>query len=245
MDNKFENPEYFYYQTISDIVITEVLGERENEKQSEEASSAASAAESQSEYVVEEPYDYIFEPDHYPSKNSNPKASTYMRSRLIEEKDGILVYEHNKKPNIDAEIEKELDNFYALNHHLNALIRSINLPKWPRIGFGFDLALDKHDLLDEHFYYVKNIHPDSPAEFGLQLGDVLLEVDEMNPLERFVNLKELNEYLSKRENCHLMAIHHSKLVKLKSENEEVKQYCSNCKDIVIVSLNEQLNESTR
>lgn len=234
MDNKYDNPEYFFYQTMSDIVITELLGEKEDKK----------SQETQSDYLVEEPFDYIFEPDHYPKpNNSKPTNIEYARSRLIEERDGVLIYEH-KKPTLDAQIESSLFNFYNLNHHLNALIRNIRLPKWPGIGFGFDLALDKHDQLEENFFYVKNIHPDSPAEFSLQHGDVLIEVDEMNPLERFSNLKDLNEYLSERDYCHLMAIHHSKLVKLRSENEEIKKYCTNCKDIVIVSLNEQLNDES-
>lgn len=217
MNSKFENPEYFYYN--SNIVITEL------EQLSETVSDTSSIT---ADYLVEEPYDYIFEPDHYPTKTASSKVS-----RLVEEKDGVLIYEHHK----NETAKMDLNHFYDINHHLNALFRSISLPKWPGIGFGFEITkTTNNDLV-----YVSNIEPNSPAEHCLQLGDVLIEVDEMNPVEKFLDLSDLSKYLEGKDNVYLMVIHHSKYEKLKSENVEVRNYCSNCKDIVIVSWNDTNN----
>ena len=99
-----------------------------------------------------------------------------------------------------------------------------------------------------YYDFISNIVPDSPAEFCLQLGDVLIEIDDMNPCESFLDMDDLTQYLSSRELIYLMAIHYTKYMELKSlsnnqddndENEhEINDWCTNCKDVVIVSWNE-------
>jgi hypothetical protein len=176
-----------------------------------------------SEYVVEEPYDYIFEPDHYPLRHTDKEHQKQTCS--IEEKDGILIYEHSTR-------SSSSNNNNNHHHHLNALLRNISLSKSPHTGFGFDLSRE-NDLM-----YVSNIVPDSPAEFCLQLGDVLIEIDEMNPCESFLDMSQLMDYLNTKELIYLMAIHHTKYMQLKSSDKEINDWCTNCKDVVIVSWNE-------
>jgi len=217
---------------MSNIVITEMLSSsNQAEQQQEEATSMA-------EYVVEEPYDYIFEPNHYPkpSMDQPHEQVNHQHRRLIEEKDGILIYEQCSSTD-----RFENSSSVYQHHHLNALIRNISLSKRPGTGFGFDLSRN-----DADFVYVSQIMPDSPAEFCLQIGDVIIEIDEMNPMEKFEDIASLNDYLNRLDNVLLMAVHHSNYMRLKSENEEINSYCcSNCKDIVIVALRENQDNPLR
>jgi len=114
---------YGYFNSsnqMSNIVITEMLSSsNQAEQQQEEATSMA-------EYVVEEPYDYIFEPNHYPkpSMDQPHEQVNHQHRRLIEEKDGILIYEQCSSTD-----RFENSSSVYQHHHLNALIRNISEQK--------------------------------------------------------------------------------------------------------------------
>lgn len=215
------------------------------------------------EYLVEEPLELIFEPrdDIFdaipPTNNISPRFDmnqehTYKNgvkfsnriAHMVSENNGILEYQYKSindiKSNIDDDeeyFENYFNDFDYKNHHLNAVIRSISLSKCPGIAkFGFDLA--RYTNENEDLYYIKEIAPDTPAELCLRLGDILMEIDEKNPCEAFIDISELNDYLSKAENIHMMVIHESKYMRLKAQDENlIKNYCSNCEDMVIVTWN--------
>ena len=80
---------------------------------------------------------------------------------------------HAKK----SEIFKNILSIYFLSFH-EAIIRGISLAKCPEVGFGF--GLENHKVSnDQSMYFVSEIAVDSPAEFCLQPGDILLEIDEV------------------------------------------------------------------
>ena len=108
------------------------------------------------------------------------------------------------------------------------------MSKWAKVGFGFNLS--KQSIDDEIILYVSHIVSNSPAEFSLQLGDILLEFDDINTAEKEID--DIVKYIEAKENSlHLMVIHESKYFQLKSmENGDVlKNFRKNCEDIVIVS----------
>jgi hypothetical protein len=242
---------------------------------------------SMSDYVVEEPFDYIFEPGHYPPSRSQSQTSHESRkssvdehhissskseetldasthknnldkkpeegesigkadesnknynnrlSRFVREIDGILEYEY-RSYNYNNGAHKESDYFNEYDekhHHLNAVIRSISLSRWPDTGFGFSVASQR--VGKENLVYINEIKQNSPAEFCLQLGDIIIEIDELSPSEDFISLSDIERYLQEKENIHLIVIHESKYAQLKQENEDfLKNYSINCEDIVIVS----------
>jgi hypothetical protein len=113
----------------------------------------------------------------------------------------------------------------------NHLIKGITLSKWPGVGFGFKLA----KCSDKDYFMVKEIEADSPAESCLKVGDLVIEIDEFEPYDKFGNLDEFNGYLSERDNIHLTALNESDYNKFKSLNMSLSNYSSNCEDIVIVS----------
>ena len=157
------------------------------------------------EYLVEEPLDNIFEPNHNISytlpgsatNDSGPRFSVEQDSqyqngvqflnrvaRMVSENDGVLEYQYKSsndiKSNIDDDeefFENYFNDFDYKNHHLNAVIRSISLSKCPGVNkFGFNLARYTND--GEDLYYVTEIMPETPAELCLRLGDILMEIDE-------------------------------------------------------------------
>ena len=149
-------------ETMSNIVITEMLSTSNHAEQQPEDATAMS------EYVVEEPYDYIFEPNHYPksSMDQSHEQAHHQHRRFIEEKDGLLIYEHySSTAGFDYSLHGHPNQQQHHHHHFNALIRNISLSKRPGTGFGFDLSRK-----DQDFVYVSQIMPDSPAEFCLQMG---------------------------------------------------------------------------
>lgn len=229
----------------SNITITEVNNNHEDLNGKEENNVAS---------LVEEPFDYIFEPDHYPPNDSAKFAlnqeeryhngiKLFSRAaKMVGEKDGILEYEYKSMCDIKDSNENEEDNYFNdfdyKNHHLNAVIRGISLSKYPGTHFGFELTRYTTEM--EDYFYVSKIDADSPAEFCLQLGDILIELDDMNPTIQFKTIDELNEFLNRKDNVHLMVIHETKYFRLKAENEDLlKNYCINCEDMVIVSWNRQ------
>lgn len=222
------------------------------------------------DYRVEEPYDYIFEPNHNPAhttpafytnlngaKASLDQKENYLNgskflnrvARMVSEKDGVLEYEYNAKVDVRSSMdedeeyfEKYFNDFDYMNHHLNAIIRSISLSKYPTLGFGF--SLDKKTGQNGDLFCVKEIMPNSPAEMCLRLGDILIEIDERNPSDRFKSVAEAHEYLSANDNIHLMVIHESKYIRLTSPNEDlIRNCCINCEDMVIVSWNDQFEKN--
>lgn len=242
-ENKFE---YIFSVSNRNIIITEMADLNEKNATKSEHKEPFDG------YYVEEPFDqfdYIFEPDHYPKSNKLPKPETTQEAacanenkltfaRIIRENEGQLEYEYQRFKFIDKYLDSGsktskdvIDLFFNLSHdnHLDAIVRNINITKWPNVGFGFNLAKHCHD--DERFIYVSSIKSNSPAEFSLQLGDILVEIDEMNPCESFKSLNDLEKYLNEKQSLHLLAIHESKYFKLKSENEDFIQICE---DIVIV-----------
>ena len=113
----------------------------------------------------------------------------------------------------------------------------ISLSKWPDVGYGFNLS--KQAIDNETIFYVSDIVSNSPAEFSLQLGDILLEVDDLNAYDQ--QMEDLMKYINEKSNdLHLMVVHESKYFRLKSESNEnlLKDLNKNCEDIVIVSCNE-------
>ena len=237
------------FSAASNIQITEMNNQHEE----------AGAKDEKADYTVEEPFDYIFEPDHYPkhadAKTTINQDQTYHNgakilsraARMVGEKDGILEYEYKSVSDVrhteaDEEALDSFNDFDYKHHHLNAIIRGISLSKYPGTGFGFSLG--KHTTELENYFYVNDIMADSPAEFALQLGDILIELDDMNPSDAFKSIDELHDYLGQKDNLHMMAIHENKYLKLKSENGElIRNYCTNCEDMVIVSWNKQFESN--
>jgi len=230
----------------SNITITEVNINQDDSSDKEEKTVAS---------LVEEPFDYIFEPDHYAPTDSaqfslsqeekyHSGIKLFSRAaKMVGEKDGILEYEYKSVCDIkDSTDQKEQDNYFNdfdyKNHHLNAIIRGISLSKYPGSNFGFELTRYRSE--SEDYFYVSKIDADTPAEFCLQLGDILIELDDMNPTIQFKSIDELNEFLNEKDDIHLMVIHETKYFRLKAENEDLlKSYCINCEDMVIVSWNQQ------
>lgn len=245
-----QNYNFDYYRTKTDVVITEMADMSEADMESKNSPHQNGNGHQGEKYFVEEPspYDYIFEPDHCgkeTSQNRETKMSEdetdsedskdkFTHARMVRETDGFLEYEYKSYTYNRNALTPDLNYFF--NDHLNGIIRGISLVKWPQIGFGFTLAQQPISN-EESFIYVDKIENDSPAEFCLQSGDIIIEIDELEP-DKFANMNDLNKYLSDRENVHLMVIHESKYMRLKSENEELlKNYNTNCEDIVIVSWN--------
>ena len=232
LNNNGEHQNHFF----SNIVITEI-----NESRAEMENNSNNRMTTSTDYLVEEPNDYIFEPGHYPNEQvctlREDYATSNGSSRIVSETDELLEYEYRSNSHYIPEAQNSTNSKQnnSQRHHLNGIIRGISLSKCPVIGFGFELA--KNSINNEDFIYVSSIKSNSPAEFCLQLGDILIELDEMNPCESFASIDEINKYLEDKDNVHLMAIHKTKFLRLKSENEDLKDYSTNCEDIVIVLWN--------
>jgi hypothetical protein len=149
----------------------------------------------------------------------------------------------------ESENDNEADTFqyiYTNNEYYNEdfvknpLVRGITLSKWPRVGFGFKV----NRCAEKKFYYINEIVANSPAESCLSIGDLIVELDEFdNPFEEFSNLNEIEDYLNKKENIHLISLENSNYLKFKLNSKSLKNYSRNCEDIVIVSWN-QLQKET-
>lgn len=222
---------------LNDLEITEIKEEETIEIKNNK----------QDEYYISEPFDYIFEPDHYP-KHSNPKKSNiFKHARIVRDRDGILEYEYqsyaytNNIPDEHLNLE-DLDLFYLNNFdyetHLHGLTRNVTLPKWPHVGFGFSLA--KHKMDNEELVYVNEVLSDSPAEFCLQLGDILLEMDDLN-LRNTSSIADLQKHIEQKEKINLMVIHKSKYARLKSENGLGNTFF-NCENFVICNHKNEQNK---
>lgn len=205
-------------------------------------------------------------------KAATATSSSYPVNRIArfkDEKDGILEYEYlshrytkpapSQQINLDEQsTDTDHLNFDYYNefdikhHHLNAVIRGVSLVKWPDVGFGFSMTKST----DQRYYYVNEIKANSPAEFSLQVGDIILEIDELCPGKDFKSLEEIFDHLNRAEFIHLLVIHESKYFNLnlapsRSANangndtssrcfyeefdELLKNFCINCQDIVVVS----------
>lgn len=246
--------ETHYKRTYNHIEIIELANNNNNK----------SEQGNRDEYFVEEPYDYIFEPDHNPPakrreehltepvqtpSNQKPSDQTttskesdkkFTHTRMIKETDGFLEYEYfHKSANLNSQVQYQQENDYNYyESHLDANIRGISLCKWPVVGFG--LKLDREVVDNETFTYVSEIQENSPAEFGLQLGDIVLEIDEEIPNEKFANINELNDYITSKDSLHLVVIHHTKYFEFKRNNLDLlTNYHINCEDIVIVTWNKK------
>lgn len=233
--------------------------------------------EGEDKFYVEEPFDFIFEPEHYPkngdSENAEkrPKLSDdqtkvnedehtkqHKYAQVIRElDDGVIEYEYKSytydRSFYTNKLNEDLDSVYFEEfnsfHHLrssDSQIRGASLSRWPQVGFGFELGVAR--LVGDRLVYVSRISADSPAELSsLKLGDILIEIDDETPSERFSEsdsdseaLAKINEYVSKRENLHLMVVHESQYARLKAENEDLlKNYYFNCEDFVVVNLHKQ------
>jgi hypothetical protein len=172
----------FEYRSIQ---ITEI---NHTDLQNEET--VTTTTETSKDYLVEEPLDFIFEPNHNPPKQQTSEVSSFTKiqriARMVSESDGILEYEYKShtgmKSNIDDDDDEEFfdryfNDFDYQHYHLNAIIRNVSLSQFPvSSGFGFSLA--KHMQDNEHLYYIYRITPDTPADFSLRLGDIILELDE-------------------------------------------------------------------
>lgn len=167
----------------------------------------------ESKFFVEEPFDFIFEPDHYPKPHGNaekkakldndvePKEpdnnNQHRYAQVVRElDDGMLEYEYKSftydRSFYTNKLNDDLDSIYFAGfnsqQHIRAesLIRGISLSRWPRVGFGFELGVAS--LGGDRLVYVNRIHADSPAELSsLRLGDVIIEIDEILPAEGFHN----------------------------------------------------------
>lgn len=215
-------------------------------------------------YLVEEPLDYIFEPDHEPSNKPTMHYSfsdlffnneehfqngikfSKRIARMVSETDGVLEYENTSRSDITSDIddnEEFLENYFNdfdyKHYHLNAVIRHISLSKYPGLSnFGFSLA--KQSCNDEELFYINKITPDTPADFCLRLGDIIIELDENNPSEKFKSFNDIQDYLNKKDNLELLVIHESKYIQMKSKNADlIRNSHTNCEDMVIVSWNNQ------
>jgi hypothetical protein len=262
MSNFDENKYNFSILSEKHVTITEIFDEQ------------STMPTEIKKYFVQEPvdqFDYIFEPDHFENKKEKEAAEAaqkqennkFTHARCISENDGVLQYKYqsytyvSKNSNIDQEEEeeeeedREIEDLMRLNYfdilcanHLDAIIRGVSLSKWPDVGYGFGLG--RQEINSEVIYYISDIISNSPAEFSLQLGDVLLELDdiilcgtqEVDDLMKYINEKEAG-YL------HLMVMHESKYFQLKTnESNDLLKDCSrHCEDIVIVSCIENKKSS--
>jgi hypothetical protein len=210
-------------------------------------------------FYVEEPLDYIFEPDHYPPKNDenitsksdnkegelneikNENKFTY--ATVVGESNGFLEYEYKNytyKRNLFSNmIENKHESYLEedlhllgdyLNNHLSSLMRGVSLHKWPGVGFGFTLAMQQFGL--DNIYFVCDIKPNSPAEYGLRMGDIIIEIDEIDLSSNVHDLHELNKIIEEKESLNLKAIYESKYHLLKRDSRARSDI--GCEDIVIV-----------
>jgi hypothetical protein len=246
--------ETHYTRTCNHIEIIEIANNNINKLEQD----------NKDEYFVEEPYDYIFEPDHNPpakrsedhlekseqilndqkpsdqSITAKDNGKKFTHTRMVKETNGFLEYEYfHKSANLNNQVQyQHHDDYNYYESHLDANIRGISLCKWPVVGFG--LKLNREVIDNETFTYVSEMQQDSPAEFGLQLGDIVLEIDEENPNEKFVQISELNDYINSRDSLHLVVIHHTKYFDFKRNNLDLlTNYHINCDDIVIVTWNKR------
>lgn len=247
-ENKTEtDDDCLYVSSIShkEIKITELEVNNVNQQGVSSQQLPAQSIEKDSKYIVEEPldygYDYIFEPDH---NKPLPTGEKFKFATSVGEINGVMEYEYKsfrlkcEKESFDEEQTDSLIGWDLMNEpHLDSNVRSISMIKWPNVGFGFELDMEK--IGTESFVYVKNIVADSPSEFSLQLGDILIEMDEYDvESDLFQDIKQLNEYLNTKENIHLFVVHESKYFRLKSENGDLlKNHIKNCEDFVIFSKN--------
>lgn len=103
---------------------------------------------------------------------------------MVSDSDGILEYVYDSSidlsPNEDDDEEffdRYFNDYDYQHYHLNAIIRNISLSQFPgSASFGFYVA--RHTQDDEDLYYINRITPDTPADFSLRLGDIILELDE-------------------------------------------------------------------
>lgn len=227
--------------------------------------------DSSHDYLVEEPLDFIFEPNHDPqyvsgytnTNNISPQYSVsqeekskngvkYLNrmARMVSESDGILEYQYTSTSDMRSTLDDDeeffenyFNDFDYRHHHLNAIIRSISLSSYPDTQcFGFNIA--RHLEEDEDLFYVDKIIPNTPAELCLRLGDIIVEIDEKNPSEMFERTDQLHEYLNNKTSIHMMVIHESKYTRLKSQEQDLVKKCSiDCEDVVIVSWNNQFETS--
>ena len=214
--------------SMNDLVITEISEEETIE------------VKENKEYFISEPFDYIFEPGHYPSQKDNKKSKIFKHAKIVSDSNGILEYEYesytynkNMETNLNPE---ELDSIYLdsfdSDTHLHGLMRSISLPKWPDVGFGFSLSKSKFN--DQDMLFVSEIFADSPAESCLQIGDLVLELDDLN-LKNFDIISNLEKYMEKKDNVNLLVIHKTKYPSLKLQSE-LKNIEHDCEDFVICNL---------
>lgn len=273
--------------TASLIQITELLQDQEQEKEREQTDEQGQQQDQEQQdqkedshkYIVEEPFDYIFEPSHQPidqlttqprdsHSTVDMKDAGFKFARSIRETDdGVLEYEYrsyrlkgsslcgdddehqHQEMRTDDESSSTISNTnnYCQNlcehdlmnesHLSRSNFRSISMIKWPQVGFGVELG--KQTLGDdETFFYVNRVFSDSPAEFSLQPGDILLELDEITLADGlFAGVDQINNYLEQHESVHMIVAHESKYFKIKSENADLlKESQLTCEDIVIVSL---------
>ncbi|RNA18299.1 hypothetical protein BpHYR1_033976 [Brachionus plicatilis] len=214
---------------MSDLVITEI-----NEEETIEMSG------NKGEYFISEPFDYIFEPGHYPQQKNSRKSKIFKHAKIIRDRDGILEYEYESytyNKDMDSNMNpEELDSFYLDSFdsetHLHGLMRSITLPKWPGVGFGFSLSKSKCDNQD--MLFVSEVFAESPAESCLQIGDLVLELDDLN-LKNCDTFFNLEKYMENKDNVNLVVIHKTKYPRLKLENE-LKNVEYDCENFVICNL---------
>lgn len=219
-------------ELMNDLVITEI-----NEEETIEMSG------NREEYFISEPFDFIFEPGHYPPQTDTRKSKIFKHAKIIRDCDGILEYEYESysyNKNMDSNLNsEELDSFYLENFdsetHLHGLMRSITLPKWPGVGFGFSLSKSKCD--DQEMLFVSEIFADSPAESCLQIGDLVLELDDLN-LKNWDIISNLEKYMDKKENVNMVVIHKTKYPRLKLEND-FKNIEYDCENFVICNLRDK------
>jgi hypothetical protein len=141
----------------------------------------------------------------------------------------------NKHQLIDRfEYYYENNDYYNENYVKNGLIKSITLSKWPIVGFGFHL--DKCSFgLNKTYYFVNDIAGNSPAESCLAVGDLVIELDEFNPADKFDDLKALGDYLRECDTIHLMTLAQVDYEKFETQYDlSLRNYSKNCEDIVIV-----------
>ena len=133
------------------------------------------------------------------------------------------------------------NEFYNEDYIKNPLLRGITLSKWPHVGFGFKLCRCE----EKKHYFIEKIVADSPADSCLNLGDLIVELDEFdNPFDIFNNLNQIEDYLNSVENLHLVCIAHDNFLKFKLKNKSLKSYSNiNCEDIVVVSWNQLKNDN--
>ena len=248
---RLDQPHLNYLSSLKhqDVKITEMPQNLNGSSNGENGH--ATNHQDKNEYIIEEPldygYDYIFEPDHnkpspspnsHSNDNNNKSGDKFKFATSIGEINGVLEYEYRS---FTFKYDKEDDSVWVKEwdlmnqNHLQSNVRGISMIKWPQVGFGFELDIQK--VGEESFIYVKNILADSPAEFSLQLGDILIEMDEFgSENEMFQNIDNLNSYMNSKDSIHLFVVHESKYFRLKSENDDLLKNCyKNCEDIVIVS----------